>query len=403
MKVGYILTTFPCRSETFAQAEIEALRGLGFDITVFAARRSEAGRDEADTKTFYRPSVLSREAVFAVVYLLVRRPLALGRLILLALSLIRSCPREALSVIGNLHTIGSFAGQVDRRAISHIHAYFLSWPAAIGLALSAATRRPLSISAHARDIFVERGAAELKISHARFVAVCTRQGLEYLKSNLSARYHPRLHLCYHGTKRADGRRPLKDRYTAHFGSGQFLLAIGRMVPKKGLAILLRAFGLVVLQKPDSRLMIVGDGPDREQLQTLRDQLGLKDHVQLLQWQQPDVVLERLRCAAALVVPSIVAPDGDRDGIPNAILEAFAAGTPVIASNLEGIREAVEHGRTGLLVEAADVTQLAAAIEKLLNDRDLWNRLSQAAYEVAAARFDYLENARKIADLFAAVK
>ncbi|MHC4647919.1 MAG: glycosyltransferase [Planctomycetota bacterium] len=322
MRLGYILTTFPCRSETFVEAEIEALRKLGFDITVLAAvNPGDARTDGAHTETLYRPAMFSARAFLSVAYLLVRRPLALGKIACLIIRLLGSCPREALSLMGNLHTIGFFARHVDSRRISQLHAYFLSWPATIGLGLSVATGRQLSISAHARDIFVERGAVELKVSRTRFVSVCTQQGLKYLKSVLSARCHHKLHVCYHGTRTAGACCRLEEGCGPPFACAKFLIAVGRMVEKKGFANLLNAFGLVVRQRPDCRLMIVGDGPQRKRLAALRNRLGLEDCVEFSGWREPEVTRELIRRATALVMPSIVARDGDRDGIPNAILEA----------------------------------------------------------------------------------
>ena len=400
MKVGYILTTFPCRTETFAAGEIEGLGKLGFVITVFAATSQGHRPARSETmKVFYRPSLFSTEALLSIGYLFIRYPLALGKLLCLALRLICTCPREAVSLMANVHTIGFFARHFDSGAISHIHAYFLSWPATIGLGLSAATGRTFSIAAHARDIFVEHGAIELKISRAKFVTTCTQQGLKYLKANLPAKYHHKLRLSYHGTKIASGRPALGGKDTSKSNGQDTVIAVGRFIRKKGFAELLRAFDLVVRKKPHCRLMIVGDGPGRKQLAGVIKQLVLKDHVELLGWQDSDATLRLIRQADVLVAPSLIADDGDRDGIPNVILEAFAGGTPVVASELEGISEAVEHGRTGLLVEPGDVAGFALAIKELLDNRYLRSQLSQTAYKAAIQRFDSTQNTKELGRLF----
>jgi glycosyltransferase involved in cell wall biosynthesis len=146
-------------------------------------------------------------------------------------------------------------------------------------------------------------------------------------------------------------------------------------------------------------MIVGDGPGRKQLAGVIKQLVLKDHVELLGWQDSDATLRLIRQADVLVAPSLIADDGDRDGIPNVILEAFAGGTPVVASELEGISEAVEHGRTGLLVEPGDVAGFALAIKELLDNRYLRSQLSQTAYKAAIQRFDSTQNTKELGRLF----
>jgi glycosyltransferase involved in cell wall biosynthesis len=400
MKIGYILTTFPCRSETFVNREIESMSILGFDISVFAAENQQyAYKCNSATNTFYRPSLFSIQSFLSIIYLTVRYPLALGKLLCLGVKLIRACPREAVSLIGNIHTISFFAKHLDREAISHIHAYFLSWPAVIGLALSVTTGRSLSISAHARDIFIEHGAIKLKASRAKFITTCTKQGLEHLKANLPTKYHHKLILSYHGIRIASECPSQSGTNISEFKPNSTVIAVGRLIPKKGFEILLRAFDLVVQKKPHCRLMIIGDGPGQKQLTGLIRQLRLDNHVELLGWQKHDATLRLIRQATVLVAPSLVAEDGDRDGIPNVILEAFACGTPVIASNLEGISEVVEHRRTGMLVEPGDILGLTSAIRELLLNRCLQSRLSQTAYETAAQRFDSMKNVQQLAKLF----
>lgn len=399
-KIGYILTTFPCRTETFAFKEIDGLCKSGFAVTVFGATSQRQLPMYADTiKVFYRPDLFSMEALLSISYLSVRYPLALGKLFYLVFKLLRTCSREAVSLVGNIHTIGFFARHLDSGAITHIHAYFLSWPATIGMALSTITRRSFSISAHARDIFVEHGAMELKISRANFVTVCTQQGLEYLKASLPAKYHHKIHLNYHGIRVVPGLPGCDGKSASKSKRDDTVIAVGRLIPKKGFGNLVRAFNRVVQEKPGCRLAIVGDGPERKRLTGLTEQLNLKNHVEFLGWQDSDATLCLIRQSTVLVAPSLIADDGDRDGIPNVILEAFACGTPVIASRLEGISEAVEHRVTGLLVEPGDIVELASAIEELLEDGHLQCRLSRRGYETAIQRFDSAENTKQLSRLF----
>jgi glycosyltransferase involved in cell wall biosynthesis len=399
-KIGYILTTFPCRTETFAVREIDGLRKSGFTITVFGATRQKQSPVYAGTtKVFYRPALFSMEALLSISYLSFRYPLALGKLLYLVFKLIRTCPREALSLMRNIHTIGFFAKHFDNRKIPHIHAYFLSWPSTIGMALSTITHRSFSISAHARDIFVEHGAMKLKISHANFVTVCTRQGLEYLKANLPTKYHHKLYLNYHGIRIASGLPDCNSMSISEPKRDDTVIAVGRLIPKKGFENLVRAFNRVLQQKSQYRMVIVGDGPERKRLIGLTEELNLKNHAEFLGWQDFDATLRLIRQSTVLVAPSLISDDGDRDGIPNVILEAFSCGTPVIASRLEGISEAVEHRVTGLLVEPGDVVELASAIEELLDNRYLHRQLSQRAYETVIKRFNSTENTKQLSGLF----
>jgi len=400
MKLAYILTEFPCRSENFAIREMHALKEMGFEITVLAAcAKTHRNTLLSAIKVFYRPHRFSSDAASSIAYLLRRYPSALFKLVSLIFRLVVSSPRDAATLTANLHTVAFFTRCLDRRRIGHIHAYFLSLPACIGLAMSVVTGRTFSIAAHARDIFVEAGAVEAKVLRADFVTVCTRSGLKYLQAKLPERHHQKLHLNYHGipTGLKDIRRNQEQNDRPK--SANTIIAAGRLVPKKGFDQLLKAFSIVIRQKANANLIILGDGPIRKQLTALAEEMAPGDNVHFFGWQEHEVTMRLIAEAAILAAPSVIAQDGDRDGIPNVILEAFAVGTPVIAGDLEPITEAVQHRKTGLCVSPGDPHSLACAIEELLDNSHLRRRLSQNAYEMVTRHFDVRKNVENPAKLF----
>jgi colanic acid/amylovoran biosynthesis glycosyltransferase len=404
VRLAYILSTFPCHSEDFVAREITRLREQDFTIRVFAAAPGEAtAAPDASLRVDYRPSFFSLEALHGLSYLLLRHPLGLLRWLWLVLLLLYERPREAGTAIGNLPALGAFARSFDRARLGHIHAGFLSWPACMGLALAAVTGASLSIAAHARDVFVEPGALRLKVSRACFVVVCTRAALHHLQSRLPPACHAKLHVCYHGIDLPGGPLQARVRWAGNANNEYTLACVGRLVAKKGHAELLRAFATLLTRLPYCRLMIVGSGPERESLQRLTLELGLADRVEWKGWQPPEAARDIIGTVDLLVVPSRVAPDGDRDGIPNVILEAFAAATPVVATRLEGIAEAVTDRRTGVLVEPGDTAALAAAIEELLRDAHLRRTLARTAHRTARERFPLDRNTRQLAGLFGRVR
>lgn len=401
MKIGYIFTTFPSQSEIFAVREIEGLAKSGFDITVLAASPPiNANKNPKVIKILYRPAFFSQDTFTSVVYILTTSPLAVIKLLGLILELIWLSPREAMLITGNLHTICFFAKYLHQQHIAHIHAYFLSWPACIGLSLAKITNLPFSIAAHARDIFVERGAVELKLSHANFTVTCTQQGLKYLKSILPKKHHPKLHLNRHGIKINQKQFVHRPKNVFDVDAKLTIIAVGRLIEKKGFSDLILAFADVVQDKPEIKLIIAGEGPLRKHLNETIRQLTLENYIHLLDWQKPNLTLRLIEQAAVLIAPSIITNDGDRDGIPQVILEAFACGTTVIASNLDGISEVVEHYKTGLLVNSGNIRGLSNAIRELLNNRDLRDYLSRNAYQTLKQRFSLENNIRKLAHLFA---
>jgi len=400
MKVGYIFRTFPCRSETFSVRELEALLNLGFDITVFAATDGggRAGCIKPD-KIFYRPRWYSKESFLGIFYICFRQPIIIIRLLFLIIHLARGSTREALSLIKDFPTLGHFARCAKRQAISHIHAYFINWPANIALAVSIVTGMDFSISAHAKDVFMKNNSLGLKAKKSKFIRTCNRFALGLLKSKVPPECHHKLRLIYHGLRVAGGCVNPAFKKTRESTDKARIIAVGRLVSKKGFGLLLRAFASVTEQKPDIKLLIVGDGPDGFYLKSLSRKLHLDGRIQFAGWRKPCETIRFIRDSDFLVAPSVVAEDGDRDGIPNVILEAFFCGVPVIASDLGGINEAVKHRRTGLLVEPGDIKGLADAIKELLEDKNLQNTLSHKAYESAIRNFDTVKNVRGFSELF----
>jgi len=403
MKIGYILTTFPCRSEIFAAREIESLRNSGFDITVLAAERGEESSVFSQGQAVeVRPVFFSVRSLLAIGYFLVRYPLGMVRIIGLIGKLILQNPEEAKRLAANIHTVAFFARVLDKKSIGHIHAYFLNWPGCIGMAVAIATKRTFSIAAHARDIFVEGGAIKLKASKASFIVTCTEYGLDYLKRRLPADCHDKLRLNYHGININHRSTSKEIKNDCQFEKYR-LVAAGRLVPKKGFDCLIKAFALVCESMRDCELLIVGDGPESGELKRfVEDNPNLRGHVKFSGWVDHEMTLQLICSSKILVVPSIIAADGDRDGLPNVILEAFACRAAVIASRLPGISEAVIHLQTGLLVVPGDIAGLALAIKQLLSNEKLREELSQKAYEMAAERFNSTGNAEQLAGLFTKV-
>lgn len=396
MKTAYILTTYPSLSETFIQREITQLKRQGLDITVFASSGKAAKPLPGQyTEVYYKPSYFSFAAVWAVIATFIKHPVRLAKTAALIIKLLFTCPKEAGIIFFNFHTICFFAAKIEKLFIQHIHAGFLSRPACIALAVSGLAKLPFSISAHARDIFVEAGALNLKAKKAKFITCCTKQGLEYLKTKIDSKYHDKLILNYHGielNRQNDARKKTSEK-------SDFIIAVGRLVEKKGFSYLIEAFAEVVKKYPNISLIIAGDGPEKKQIESQIKSCQLSGSVQLTGWLDNDHVLKLIAQAKILIVPSIIDHDGDRDGIPNVILEAFSVGTPVIASNLAGISEAVINESTGLLVKPGNKHELIESIEKLLTDKNIAALLTDNAKKMLADNFNIENNCAKLAKIF----
>jgi len=394
-KIAYILTTYPCQSETFIQREITQLGKQGFEITIFASKSHETEKsNQKQTNICYQPALLSLSSFWSIIYTISRHPLRFVNLVILVIKLLSASKQEASIILFNLHAICFFANTIRKARIEHIHACFLSRPASIALGISILTKLPFSIAAHARDIFVEGGNLKLKAEKAQFISCCTRQGLDFLKNHIDSVYHHKLLLHYHGIE-----PELLSKKEYETKSSDFLIAVGRLVEKKGFVHLLEAFSKVAANHPNMHLIIAGNGPQKKQLQDIIEKANLTSKVYLAGWLDHKCVIKLIAQAKILIVPSIIDAQGDRDGIPNVVLEAFSAGTAVIASNLPGISEAVINEKTGILVEPGNGIQLAAAIEKLLNDESISAFFANNAKKMLADNFNIEKNCLAFAKTF----
>jgi glycosyltransferase involved in cell wall biosynthesis len=276
-----------------------------------------------------------------------------------------------------------------------IHAHF-GRGGALALPIARALGVPLVVTFHGADATKEthyrrrlvprvyaRRLAALQREAALFVCVS-----EFVRDTLLARGFPaeKLAVIHQGVE-IDTNPP------AAAPEGEpYILFVGRFVEKKGVAHLIEAMRLLSARGSAARLVLVGDGPLAE---PLRAQARGLERVTFAGW-LPNLEVRRLmRGAAAVCVPSLTARDGDSEGLPTVIFEAMAEGAPVVATRHAGIPEAVEQGRTGLLVPAGDAPALAAALERVATNPELRQALGAAARRVATERFSAIDQSRRL--------
>jgi glycosyltransferase involved in cell wall biosynthesis len=230
----------------------------------------------------------------------------------------------------------------------------------------------------------ERRLAALQREASLFVCVS-----EFIRDRLLARGFPseKLEVIHQGIETDDvpsaGAASAVDPY---------VLFAGRFVEKKGVSNLIEAMRLLESRGEGVRLVLIGDGPLAG---ALRQQARRLKRVEFPGWLAQTELRRWLRGAAALCVPSVTARSGDAEGLPNVVVEAMAQAVPVVGSRHAGIGEAVEHGRTGLLVPEGDPAALADALQHLIEQPDLRHRLGAAARAVAAERFNALTQSRRL--------
>jgi glycosyltransferase involved in cell wall biosynthesis len=359
MRVGYVLKVYPRLSQTFIVHELRAHERAGLVPTVFSLRSPKP--EDA--------GVVSPPLAAEIVYL--------------------PGPEDALPA--------QLAAAARERGIEHLHAHFAKLATRTARAAARLLGVPYSFTAHARDIFeqsVDPGALAERIHEAAQVVTVSQFNVEYLAHAFGRKPA----LVYNGLPLAS--LPFVPP-SANGSEAPLLLGVGRLIEKKGFHVLLDACARLAEDGVSFRSEIVGEGPDRLALAARIDALGLSPRVRLVGALPPAETLERMRHAQVLAVPSVVAADGDRDGLPSVLLEAMALGTPCVATDVTGIPEALEDGVTGLLVRQHDAGALAGACARLLTDAALRARLAAAARTRVERRFSSEVNTRRLRALWGA--
>ena len=266
--------------------------------------------------------------------------------------------------------------------VDWIHTHYLHTPASVARYAAMIRGMGWSFSAHAKDIWTTpEWELERKLADAAWGVTCTRANLDHLRSLTDT--PGKISLVYHGL---DFSRfpppPVRAAVTRRVFT---IVSVGRAVEKKGYSDLLRA--LAILGKEHNwRFEHVGGGPLTPQLKEQAKRLGIADRITWHGSQDRAFIFKMLTRADLFVLPSRLARSGDRDGLPNVLMEAQAFAVPVLATDVSGIPELVTHGKTGWLVPQRDPAALAEAMQRLIDDDDLRLRLAKAGGRIVREKF-----------------
>jgi glycosyltransferase involved in cell wall biosynthesis len=406
--VIYLVRSWPRLSQTFIVNEVLALERRGLDLVVFSLVRSG--------ETVVQPQV--GEVRTAVRFLEDSRP-------------VRQRLREHLAVItagplryaktawfaarrrdlasgyatATTHECFSYAVRVaaevvrlrrSDRAPSHLHAHFAHDPALVALLVRRLVRLPYSFTAHARDLVqIPATSLQARAEEATALITCCDVNAEYIAETVPAE-QPEVRVIRHGVE--------LDRFQPRTRSGQDdarIVTVGRLVEKKGFPDLLEALARVQAGGQRVRCSVYGDGPLREALTEQRDALGLTEAVRFEGEGDRETIIAALQGADVFVLTPTVTSDGDRDGIPNVLVEAMACGLPVVSTTAGGIPELVTDGVDGFLTAPGEVASIAERIGTLLGAPELRQRMGAAARDTAVTGFDINRAAEQLHQIFLA--
>lgn len=286
----------------------------------------------------------------------------------------------------------AFARNVRRWHPTHLHAHWATLPTASAKILSRLLDIPFSFTAHAWDLYVKNPTLRKKVEKSAFVVTCTAYNRDFLIS-LSPESREKIYLNYHGVALDHFQR----REVPHERK-PLILSVGRLVETKGFLTLIQALSLLKEKGIPFESVFVGEGPLQRRLEEEVRRLRL-ENIRLVGSLSRAELLPYYQNASCFVAPSEVAPNGDRDGIPNVLLEAMAMALPVVSTEISGIPEVVFSGRNGLLVSQKDPKALSEAIAKILTDKSLAARYGEEARKTVIEKFDSRGHLHSLIQLF----
>lgn len=397
-RIAYLTSRFPRTSETFIARELDALARKGtFDLELYSlfASPDTVQHDVARqwTAKLQRPSLGAgivglgwavrrrpralRDAVVTVVREHCRRPGILARA---AVTLVLACAHAR-------HI-------TEKSAVRHIHAHYASYPALAAWVCHRLTGVGYSFTVHAHDLYVDSSMLPTKVADARFVVTISRfneailrtiggpeAAIEVVRCGIDLsryRFHERT-IPEHGPVTA--------------------LCVASLQEYKGHRFLLEALAAGGPQLSRLHLDLIGAGHLETELRGLATRLGVSDRVRFLGARDESYVAQALADADLFVLPSVVAQNGQMEGLPVALMESLASGVPTVASDLSGIPEIILDGVTGLLAPPGDSASLATALESMMTNPDLVRRCIHNGRALVEREFELNRNVDTLAGLF----
>lgn len=396
LRVLYVVSLFPCWSETFIAREIATLVAAGVDVRILSLKppsETLVQPEAAALRDRVQHPARGVRAVAAQLRGWLRHPLVFGAAAARILWRLRGQPLAAAKSlvalgrgIARLDWIGAFDPQL-------LHAHWATYPSTVAMTLAQALGKPFGFTAHAHDIFVDDHLLKDKLERADLPLTISRYNVDWLATEVTPVARERLRVVHCGVDLA------ATPYVREARSDVLVLGVGRLDPIKGFDRLIEALAVLQRRGVAFGCRLIGEGPQRAELEAAIARHGLGQHVELAGARGQAEVQASLREAAIFALPCVVAEDGNRDGIPVALMEAMAAGAPVVTTRVSGLPELVDDGVEGVLVGERDVQALADALARLLGDAALRARLAEAARRKIEREFDARSEALRLLAMF----
>ena len=401
-KIACIVKGYPRLSETFIAQEIHALEQAGIDIVIYSLRHPtdlsvHPINEKIKARVHYLPEYLYQHPVrfFSALFKALFKPSFYPLLAGFIKDLSRDFTPNRGRRFGQALVLANEI-EADRQ---WLYVHFLHTPASVAAYTSKLVKLPWSCSAHAKDIWTSpHWDLSEKLADLEWLVTCTQANVDFLRG--LANDTEKVSLLYHGLDLTRFPEPSGSSAADGKDADQpvTLISVGRAVNKKGYDILLNALARLD-DTLNWRLIHIGGGPLLEQLKTQARELAIDNHIAWLGAQNFESVIKNYQSADLFVLASRIDKDGDRDGLPNVLMEAMSQGLPCLATNISGIPEILSNRENGIMVAPENPEQLTAALSELIQSPDLRKQLGKSGYQTVSMDFSLDKNIQKLINRF----
>jgi colanic acid/amylovoran biosynthesis glycosyltransferase len=399
--IAVIVSRFPLINEAYILREINELEQQGQPVLLLPLFRESADVMHEEARPWLdrglHTPLLSWPVVAENFRQMFRRPATYFGILFGILRRIFFHPRATLRNLAVFPKAVHLARLLPAHGVEHLHSYFAGHTATIAYVISRFSQLTYSFTVHGPDVFVRRPLLREKIGRAKFIRSVSTFNKAFLIGLYPEVTGDKIEVVHIGVDPDVYRRA--DERSEHPEGILQLLSVAGLNPFKGMIYLVEACGRLQRDGVSFECRIVGDGPLREEITERINELGLRDSVKLLGSQPQHVVARLMGACDIFVLPSMIAPDGQMDGVPIALIEGMATARPVIGAAISGIPELIRHGTHGLLVDSTNPEQLAETISRLAGDSELRDRLGLAARERVDRYFNVTTTVSNLIALF----
>lgn len=390
-RIGYVVSRFPEFSEGFIRYELEEMRKQAGAIWVLPVVAGPDHSSNDDPFVLAPPHPGSAAALSAFWELMRERPGPVFDAVARAIAMLVLAPVEAAKWLALMPRLAWLGRSAMRAGITHLHAHFAALPACAAWTLKRWFGFPYSVTAHAYDLLSPNRFLRLKLSSAAFGVVVSNYTLAEVMRRVPEAGGFRWHIIRNGIPldafQPGSKRPVHETPR--------LLSVGRLVPKKGVPVLLEACSILRREGYAFECRLVGAGPLQPYLRTLARRIGVADRVTFLGVLTGADLVREYAGADVFALACVESMHGEIDTLPVVLSEAMASGVPVISTRIAAIPELIEHGRTGLLVEPGNAAELAAALIRILDSAGLRKKMIAGALEKVRGDYDVRRTAAQL--------